>query len=468
MSQPQAHHLVSPSNEIAHQCSASPFLQREVDERNSYLQHKYSQASGVNSNPELLKLLKENKAMAEKGTTLHAIRDSFFTGEIESIEEGLALVEDREYMGESLEYISRALQDNADRIQTAMKEADRSGSEVRIENLGTGSGGWLDTWWLKSTDLFIDDLKTGRIEVHANCNQLKRYACGVLDILGWQSGIVEVHLSISAILFPSSTYTLHINELWQWRQQNLSLIMDSIYAIHKERTAGDHCRWCRAKGVNCNEYTKQVDVVVSTSSKIDPEALLDASNDELESQIRKLDSLKGIQEALKMELGIRHALNEYEPKRLILKKGRKFSRYSPDSEQAVRELTVDPDYLLLRSKRLLPVSKLKKLIDLPKGYTTKQGVEPIAHLVDDVSVLYQPDKYKTKNSLRTLFKHLPSALVAIDKGDMLALRKVINNDLLYAPVSPAVLRKMVEPELVSGFIIDDQYGDSFAVVPESK
>jgi hypothetical protein len=407
--------------------------------------------------------------MANKGTTLHEIRDQFFRGEIESIAEGIATVEDRDYMGVDLEYVTQALQSNADYVLGEMSSSDASGSEVRVENLGTGSGGWLDTWWLNQDKLFVNDLKTGRIEVHANCTQLKRYACGVLDRIGWkESAVNEIHLSISAILFPSSTYVMHINELWTWRQENLVSMMDSAYAIHTVKVAGKHCQWCKAKGVNCNEIANVVDEIVSTSDEINYDELDRVSDSELEEMVTKLEVIKSLADDIKTELGIRYALNEYTPNRLFIKQGRKRSVYTAKAESAIDNIELSVEHILLQPPRLKPVSQLKKLLgSVPDGYKVSHGVEPLRAVLDgkDESILYKPPSYKTKNQLKTLFAHVPSALELIEKGDLASLKDFITSDLLYQPVTPARLKNLVPHEQLDGIVEVQRYDDTFGVVP---
>ena len=63
----------------------------------------------------------------------------------------------------------------------------------------------------------VRDLKTGYGEVVSEDNsQGLRYACGVMEKLGWPEGVDFVRITIDAFRFPSSSWDISREDLWTY------------------------------------------------------------------------------------------------------------------------------------------------------------------------------------------------------------------------------------------------------------
>ena len=104
--------------------------------------------------------------------------------------------------------------------------------------------------------LEVVDFKSGRGRVEAPHNpQLMLYALGAMDM--WRTQKVEtVRLSIiQPRIFNNSTWEIPRKTLDRWAKTRLRRTARLAFAGEGELRAGEHCRYCRAKGA-CAEYAK--------------------------------------------------------------------------------------------------------------------------------------------------------------------------------------------------------------------
>lgn len=101
--------------------------------------------------------------------------------------------------------------------------------------------------------LEVIDLKYGKgVPVSAiNNSQLRLYALGALAEFGWMYDIHMVRMTIIQPRLDSvSTDEISVEELNEWAESVVKPAAFLAYAGEGEYKAGDHCRWCLAKG-NC-------------------------------------------------------------------------------------------------------------------------------------------------------------------------------------------------------------------------
>lgn len=101
--------------------------------------------------------------------------------------------------------------------------------------------------------LEVIDLKYGKgVPVSAiNNSQLRLYALGALAEFGWMYDIHMVRMTIIQPRLDSvSTDEISVEELNEWAESVVKPAASLAYAGEGEYKAGDHCRWCLAKG-NC-------------------------------------------------------------------------------------------------------------------------------------------------------------------------------------------------------------------------
>lgn len=164
----------------------------------------------------------------------------YYNAEMEAcIQQYADLVEER-----FLEARSRSDSEDA----TVLLEAKLDLTEWVPDGFGTS-----DVTIISDGVLEIIDLKYGKgVPVSAiNNSQLRLYALGALAEFGWMYDIHMVRMTIIQPRLDSvSTDEISVEELNEWAESVVKPAASLAYAGEGEYKAGDHCRWCLAKG-NC-------------------------------------------------------------------------------------------------------------------------------------------------------------------------------------------------------------------------
>ena len=164
----------------------------------------------------------------------------YYNAEMEAcIQQYADLVEER-----FLEARSRSDSEDA----TVLLEAKLDLTEWVPDGFGTS-----DVTIISDGVLEIIDLKYGKgVPVSAiNNSQLRLYALGALSEFGWMYDIHTVRMTIIQPRLDSvSTDEISVEELNEWAESVVKPAASLAYAGEGEYKAGDHCRWCLAKG-NC-------------------------------------------------------------------------------------------------------------------------------------------------------------------------------------------------------------------------
>ena len=137
------------------------------------------------------------------------------------------------------------------------EKTDFFGSEIWVPLRGLNTWGTMDILYVQGKTLFISDLKTGRQYVSALENeQLMGYACGALDILGWDN-FDKVVLSILGLRWKGSLWEASPRDIKDWKIKVLSPAIEACYDYEPKAKVGSHCLYCRAK-LNCREWRSQM------------------------------------------------------------------------------------------------------------------------------------------------------------------------------------------------------------------
>lgn len=164
----------------------------------------------------------------------------YYNAEMEAcIQQYADLVEER-----FLEARSRSDSEDA----TVLLEAKLDLTEWVPDGFGTS-----DVTIISDGVLEVIDLKYGKgVPVSAiNNSQLRLYALGALAEFGWMYDIHMVRMTIIQPRLDSvSTDEISVEGLNEWAESVVKPAASLAYAGEGEYKAGDHCRWCLAKG-NC-------------------------------------------------------------------------------------------------------------------------------------------------------------------------------------------------------------------------
>lgn len=194
---------------------------------------------------------------AEEGTECHEAAADILTG-LRSFEAATADLSDdqtwivEEYTEWVFGLIDR-LQNKFDDVKVWVESRVRSGFSPKFH-------GTADNAILANRTLAINDLKAGFVAVSPDHPQLKSYAILFLDHYNLWDDVDAVRLTIfqPRVYDKPVTAVISINDLGYFKIK----VIETINAIEKGKTkleAGDHCKYCPARG-RCPELrTKAVD-----------------------------------------------------------------------------------------------------------------------------------------------------------------------------------------------------------------
>ena len=126
----------------------------------------------------------------------------------------------------------------------------RSHVEQRLDfSLWVPNGfGTADFISIKEGEAWVVDLKYGRHLVHADCDQLKCYALGVINQFGFDAQIDTIHMTIvQPRLYHLDTHTMRVTDLLKWGKQVLQPAAKAALGENPDFNPSESaCRFCRA------------------------------------------------------------------------------------------------------------------------------------------------------------------------------------------------------------------------------
>ena len=361
-------------------CPARPLRAGMVKRRNAFV-HEFR----AYTDDPLRTMFEDSGPAAAHGTYLHSQLENLLV-------DGVAMEIDDAFERDGMEHIAAKI--NAER-----EVALEFHAEERLHNYGVDSGGTVDTIFLHDSTkygldlevfsdvagevgakwLHLPDLKTGRVEVHAENNeQLKRYACGAMARYNWDEDITHIMLSIYAFRFPSSSWVISREDLMDYWVNDFRVSMWHNNAINPQAIAGDlQCQYCEAAGV-CPES-------LAFSGKELPDGVIDGafgniSTVQLEEVYAQVSTAANAVEKVKAELLLRESTADFNPDNALTgykrKNGAKRSFYK--DEKGVAALVNKIDGAIV--SKPAGASALRKLL---KGDEHKELLETVNELIVD-------------------------------------------------------------------------------------
>ena len=108
--------------------------------------------------------------------------------------------------------------------------------------------GTADFVSIKEGEAWVVDLKFGRHLVHADCDQLKCYALGVINQFGFDAQVDTVHMTIvQPRILHKDTHTMRVTELLKWGKKVLQPAAKAALGDNPEFNPSEsNCRFCPA------------------------------------------------------------------------------------------------------------------------------------------------------------------------------------------------------------------------------
>ena len=450
MNEESGHAYISPSNYKGEKCAASTSREALVDRRVRFLKSFVPYFSGLKEDT-LKSEANKTLSPAEQGTALHKVYEKTLKGQ--DFSEAIA-----ECIFPVPMMMQDALNDICESLKSELSTADKVDIEGKIENSDVDSWGFCDVWYTTAKCLHVRDLKTGRVFVTAQDNsQMKKYACGILDKLGWDK-YDAVMLYIDAPMFESTEWRITTEKLKKWRDVDFRQFMLDGHSLTPKATTGEWCQHCTAK-LYCQEFNEWVAPIVSGFD-------LGMENPTLE----KLDDIKAKGPAIKKYLeeaeeSLRQTLSTSfgSMSAYYLAPGRKVRKVKDIGK--IEDVNILWAYVLMKPKAILTSKQLEKVLsEYPEVsefasdfYGTANFESMLLRKIGGVglnkSLIYKPETIKPKTELKVIFQDNLEALNTIESSKgveelLEGLKKYVTNELMFDPrkyISGARLSKILGP-----------------------
>lgn len=220
-----------------------------------------------------------------------------------------------------------------------------------------GCYGTADCAVVVGDTLHIFDLKYGKgVQVYADENpQLMMYALGVLDEIriNTQNVTNVVCHIVQPRLYNHSVYEIKATELVAWGNRSLKHTAIEAYTGGGEFCTGEHCRFCKAKGV-CRALANEC-------SGINDKEVALLSPEEVADKLAVVPAVEAWCKALQ-EQALRTALSGVAIPRYKVVEGRSIRKYT--DEKALLQALVDNgiDEKVVTRTSLVSLGELEKLL----------------------------------------------------------------------------------------------------------
>lgn len=220
----------------------------------------------------------------------------------------------------------------------------------------------------------VIDFKYGKgVAVSAERNpQMMIYALGAVSLHDALFNIRRVRLTIiQPRIHNSNSWELVANELREWGRAVLLPLARQAFEGEGKQVTGDHCRFCRAKGV-CRALADEADAMVDEADATAGGKLLTAA--ELAERLPHFDRVESYIEAAK-EAALALALDGETLPGFKVVEGRSVRKITDENELANRALCAGFDEAMLYKPRSLEtLTNLEKLIGKKQFAAIAEGL----------------------------------------------------------------------------------------------
>lgn len=298
--------------------------------------------------------------VAEEGTLAHHIAEislKRLIGVIDNSSASAMLQQAAQHPAYSLE-MSEFVNVYVDAVKDVITEDSQEliESQVSLEEYVPGCFGTVDSCVIVGNTMHIFDFKYGKgVRVEADENpQLMMYALGMLNSDYCGRGVYRVFCHIvQPRLYNHSEYIIRAAELKAWGNRTLKPAAIKAYTGAGEFTTGEHCRFCKAKGV-CRKLANEC-------SGINDKEVALLSPEEVADKLAVVPAVEAWCKALQ-EQALRTALSGVVIPRYKVVEGRSIRKYT--DEKALLQALVDNgiDEKVVTRTSLVSLGELEKLL----------------------------------------------------------------------------------------------------------
>lgn len=294
--------------------------------------------------------------VAEEGTLAHHLAEvslKRYKGEIDKDTSAVMLSQAYQHPAYTFDmpgYVSSYVDTVIDSMeQDAMLLVEH---RVDISRYVPGCYGTIDAVVLTSDTLHIFDLKYGKgVKVEAEENpQLMMYALGMLESVSADNIVCHI---VQPRLYNHSIYEIGALELQAWGKRTLRHTAIEAYTGSGEFFPGDHCRFCKAKGV-CRALANEC-------SGINDKEVALLSPEEVANKLVVIPAVEAWCKALQ-EQALRTAMSGIDIPGYKVVEGRSIRKYT--DEKALLQALVDNgiDEKVVTRTSLVSLGELEKLL----------------------------------------------------------------------------------------------------------
>ncbi|WP_338631706.1 DUF2800 domain-containing protein [Clostridium baratii] len=292
------------------------------------------------------------------------------------------------YTNICMEKVAEAKETTADAVFKV--EQRLNFSEWVPEGFGTG-----DFVIIADGTMEICDLKYGKgVQVSAaNNTQMRLYALGAISEFGFLYDIEKVRMTIIQPRLDSiSSDEISVEELLEWANDKVKPIAELAFKGEGEFSAGDHCKFCRAKGTCRARADKNMELAKYDFQK--PETL---DNNDISFILSKVDELVNWASDIK-EYALNEALKGEEFDGFKVVEGRSNRKWT--DEKAVGNILIENGFLenIIYTKKLASITNIEKAIGkketehLLGSYIVKPQGKPCLAPITDKRNVYNSAK----------------------------------------------------------------------------
>jgi len=340
-----AHAFLAPSGaHITFKCAASALRSMQVNARIDLLSQVGAEFYGLDKEAtDRFEInLSPDQTAAEDGTIYHEVFEECVDNGITSPKDIQHIIDQRDDLSSGAktdEFIHKKLVHCIQEQIHFLEDCDFFVVEKKVKIKGLPQFGHTDLVAGKDRVMYMRDLKTGRVDVHAEGNeQLMVYAVGILDEMGWDR-FDTVEIKPLGLHWEADEWVVEVEDLLVFKNETMLPAFMNAYSINPTATPGDHCLYCDAK-IHCKEWQEKFKALDNEYFKNND--IKECDSDELVKMFRMTKQADQLGKILNPEL-LQRAEGFNPPKNIAVVKGRRIQKWK-DEAAAAKKIGDDKFY----------------------------------------------------------------------------------------------------------------------------
>lgn len=311
---------------------------------------------------------------AAEGTLMHEVGEKLLLGQIDSPPEFGSVHTIDGHQVEWTRDMQAAVEVYVDYVRGLVRPGSQLHVEVRVvideDVWGTSD---IIIWHPDTRHMDVADLKGGKgVVVDADSDQLLVYAVAAMNTMGVEPLTVTTHIVQPRAIGEGGgirTSKFTTIDLWHWRDTVLNPGIERLQNGDTTIEAGDHCRFCPAKGV-CPEMQRKALAVAKMEFGEAPPEVTTMSDDELATALDQAELINEWVKGVRAEASRRLDVGGSIPRWKLVPK-RATRKWINEKEALERLAELGLESWQFTETSILSVAQLAKA--LPEAYAQIEG-----------------------------------------------------------------------------------------------